>query len=1210
MKKLFATFLMLTVALSGWSQLSRTSWDSATGTLTINYAGGEITKPQLDALVADGPNGQKGKVQKLVLTGVWSNGDINTEDFMKFIKEKCLDSKANETKTLYLDLSACENIVCKVEYTGTGNPDYATKNFKYVYSTDTEPITVTKDVAWVEENGNIYTGSEEDIKSLQDGNVTKYYYSALYETGQPYNNQHKLLTDNNGTYYHLFYDGSSGTPTIYSGAYQAPDNDLPALDSDADGYYFIQYFDGENLYQGDVTQLPSDANGYYTSLDYYRDGTKVNSWELSNYTQENGHYYYWDFTDNDGYLDDNANNPYVYNGLLQGQEPGGYQGTGWNADHTVYTWVSYDGDHKAYTFTRTRKQLEERKHYLEAKKYHLEERKYYLEERMTFVEQQTVWYYTEVVNGSTVKKYVNSANVTATSDTEGTYNVAGGDALSFNKIGAYLNGVTFPNHENFTAIPDELCWAQDVPNLETVILGDNVEWIGNKAFFQSRNLKNVTYPNGNTSDGYVSFPAVMKAIGIDAFKGCWSFTNVNLNLSGLVRLDAAAFNMEDDTKNNLATVTLPTSAPNYTLKFWGNQVFASTKITKLDLENLYAIEHFAYDGYNSMGEGAGEGGTISPTATFTWMTSLEELRLPKNLVYAPGGNDENSGMCSHCTSLTTVVFTGEPTMEGCEIQNKVIIGEYCFRSLPLLSDIQLSDNIAEIYERAFDELVALERIEIPASVEELQAYSFNHCSNLTTVIFREKPESFGECDGPVTNVRGGSGEGAFYNCQAITDVYVNREEPALHCENYGFDFYITWGHGDASRALATLHVPKSHIGDYVNLSHYLTDAIVADPGEFHNWLMEHVQQAVVPHKNGWYEFINAGPTFDGPDEGLPEIMIRTFSDYELSYLVPDGLRAYVVNKVEKVGDNYMLSLQRLRVIPAKTGVILYGHPNGKNQQGNPALSMTPVEFAKAGDVVKDKNGSYITLEVDQGQPLCRANWGLLSENDMIYKNYLEPSFDENGNAMRIEPFAWDKATGTKVAWRNFGMNRYLTTRSLHTVRALDLENDEHDYVGFFRVLPKTHPIGYAYLHLTGDADDEGNDLPANKIEYGDGAGLEAIVIQDEDFHYEYGITDGKWFDARTNASQNPKKWWEINNPKHVDYDWTEWTLSWGVRPSRFDDPNAAPKFLGELEDTDGIVNVVVPAGNRDGGYYTLQGVRVINPTKGVYIHNGKKVIIK
>ena len=47
------------------------------------------------------------------------------------------------------------------------------------------------------------------------------------------------------------------------------------------------------------------------------------------------------------------------------------------------------------------------------------------------------------------------------------------------------------------------------------------------------------------------------------------------------------------------------------------------------------------------------------------------------------------------------------------------------------------------------------------------------------------------------------------------------------------------------------------------------------------------------------------------------------------------------------------------------------------------------------------------------------------------------------------------------------------------------------------------------------------------------------------------------------------------------------------------------------DDVDGVVKVVIPARSENDAYYTLQGVRVDNPTaKGVYIHNGKKVIIK
>ena len=57
--------------------------------------------------------------------------------------------------------------------------------------------------------------------------------------------------------------------------------------------------------------------------------------------------------------------------------------------------------------------------------------------------------------------------------------------------------------------------------------------------------------------------------------------------------------------------------------------------------------------------------------------------------------------------------------------------------------------------------------------------------------------------------------------------------------------------------------------------------------------------------------------------------------------------------------------------------------------------------------------------------------------------------------------------------------------------------------------------------------------------------------------------------------------------------------------SSFDD-----MVMGEGE-TDAIktVNTTVVNTNDD-AWYTIQGVRVAQPTKGIYIHNNKKVVIK
>ena len=61
----------------------------------------------------------------------------------------------------------------------------------------------------------------------------------------------------------------------------------------------------------------------------------------------------------------------------------------------------------------------------------------------------------------------------------------------------------------------------------------------------------------------------------------------------------------------------------------------------------------------------------------------------------------------------------------------------------------------------------------------------------------------------------------------------------------------------------------------------------------------------------------------------------------------------------------------------------------------------------------------------------------------------------------------------------------------------------------------------------------------------------------------------------------------------------------------FNDLNGTDNYTGESETT-GISNAL-DAGDADadGAYYTLYGIRISKPTvKGIYIHNGKKTVVK
>ena len=745
-----------------------------------------------------------------------------------------------------------------------------------------------------------------------------------------------------------------------------------------------------------------------------------------------------------------------------------------------------------------------------------------------------------------------------------------------------LSGIAFPNHANFTAIPDNVFGGDGIGSLHitSATLSEYTTWVGKNAF-----RSNGTDANLNRLQS-VNFPASLKVIDGEAFHGSNISSAPLAGCTGLVKIGYEAF----EECANLTTVTFPEGN---TFTFLGNDAFHKSGITSIDMHLCTGITEFKSKGDNGV-----------TFKTFAACNALTSVILPPNIRAIPDGNE--TSVFSKSFAIEYLEFTGTPVYSGCELQNGLYIGKEAFSFCRNLQTILFSKNVETISANAFQD-AAITEIHIPASVKEIEIFAFDNCQQLRTVYFDEFDKTYGNCDGAETHIAGaegsgGQGHGAFEECQNITDVYINTMAE-LQCDNNGFDQDITWGAGDPGKNFATLHFPKETIEHYVNLQHYLTDEIVANHGLFHDWLMEHYRQAIVPHKNGWYEFINSGPTDpDGPE--YQEIILRTFSDWDYSYLVPDGIRAYVVSAIAALtSDTYEVTLQRIRVIPAKTGVILYGHPNGKNADGSLALVMHPVAYAPG-----------------EGLPLCRANWA-----DNYVKNYLEPILSANGTDVNIKPYEKYQNDPTKpVMYRNFALGRYTAT---DYQKDAPMNANVTNYVGFFRMKDRAYKSGYAYLRLAGDVDENGNELTDNAIEFPLQSGGEILVKEDVyDADYpddpehpayfcEYSMKNGAIFDARAEYAKeghgnNPKGWWVEAD----GFTWKEFKMSWGDRTSALNTlggSTSALKYFGELEeDADGIVKIVIPANSTQGDYYTIQGVKVTNPTKGVYIQNGKKVIVK
>lgn len=470
----------------------------------------------------------------------------------------------------------------------------------------------------------------------------------------------------------------------------------------------------------------------------------------------------------------------------------------------------------------------------------------------------------------------------------------------------------------------------------------------------------------------------------------------------------------------------------------------------------------------------------------------------------------------------------------------------------------------KIEDNAFQEL-SITEIVIPGTVKEL-GKAFWQCNNLTKVTFAEHLGKDGKSD-----VNMHIATQAFGNDKNVYDVYV-ESLGTLNCDQHAFEFDVTNAQTDASHRLATLHFPESKIEEYVNLNHLLSIETSKDPGLLQKWLDEHRTAA---GNNGWFEFVNSGPS-NPKEKKTGEKFLKTFSDYNYARLVPDGVRAYIVNKVEKQGNHYVLGLKRLLVIPARTGVILYGNITGTS------LAMSPVVV---DGKLKLEDGTEVELTLDQ-MALTRDNWSNLQGDDATnYKNYLMPTSTAEGNGVSVEPFETDE--NGKVTFRNFGMGRFSKTESGKKYAANE-GGIISDYEGFFRLKKSTIGEGKAYLRLAAD-------------EYDDPEGGEALVLKDEDFNKEYEgynlAYSALWWDGRVwNAS--------------TTYDWGSRAANDNINKEEY-----FVKFKGEpviVENGDDATLILSPeTQNMGGSYFTLQGVRIQKPTQsGIYIKDGKKIYVK
>lgn len=170
-----------------------------------------------------------------------------------------------------------------------------------------------------------------------------------------------------------------------------------------------------------------------------------------------------------------------------------------------------------------------------------------------------------------------------------------------------------------------------------------------------------------------------------------------------------------------------------------------------------------------------------------------------------------------------------------------------------------------------------------------------------------------------------------------------------------------------------------------------------------------------------------------------------------------------------------------------------------------------------------------------------------------WNNYLVPTVEAKNNLGNA-----DADANGNITYRYFGLHNYYSTKRHESLGNADTQPD---YIGFFRLTAKGRSgANKAYLSI-----------PAN-AEVGNGVGA------------TYG---------------------------YIDYN--------GQLLGKYEDPESMPAKYANMalvfddmvdgNETTGIKELETEKMNNN-KYYNLQGIEVAHPVKGIYIHNGKKVIVK
>ncbi|MFR4343494.1 leucine-rich repeat protein [Alistipes putredinis] len=329
---------------------------------------------------------------------------------------------------------------------------------------------------------------------------------------------------------------------------------------------------------------------------------------------------------------------------------------------------------------------------------------------------------------------------------------------------------------NITALPTQAFYKST--NVEHLILPKTLTTIGKEMFYRSK-LKSVVIPAsvetieaaafmGCSSLATVTFEkgSQLKTIGggyssyypnyYGAFLDCTALTSIEIPAS-VETIEAAAFMR----CSKLATVTfekgsqLKTIGGDYSSSYYYGVFSDCTALKSIEIPaSVETIEAAAFMGCSSLA-----------TVTFEKGSQLKTIGGGYSSYYP-----NYYGAFLDCTALTSIEIPASvETIEAAAFMRCSKLATVTFEKGSQLKTIG-GDYSSSYYYGVFSDCTALKSIEIPASVETIEAAAFMGCSSLATVTFEKGSQ--------LKTIGGGYSSyypnyyGAFLDCTALTSIEI------------------------------------------------------------------------------------------------------------------------------------------------------------------------------------------------------------------------------------------------------------------------------------------------------------------------------------------------------------------------------------------------------------------------------------------------------